>query len=175
MVKKNIEKIFHDALSVLECLDYSFQIEYLGIGKVFQDNTIGSEISFDEKLLKINIDWFNYAMKNDIYDVYFILGHDARHVYQMKQIASLRSGDKYYENAELIFQWDYEMKHYVRNNDKTSQVIYLEQSIEIDANAFAPLFCYMRGFDSRVFRIATPATEQRMKKIASRYNLRFDG
>lgn len=50
------------------------------------------EVSIAEMKIYINEDWANKMVKDYEYDLYYMMAHEARNVYQQIQISQLRSG-----------------------------------------------------------------------------------
>lgn len=104
------------------------------------------------RTLYINQEWVEFCIQNKvIYDLIFVLSHEARHIYQHNVIADFNKRGKSCELPAIIKQWEKEFSHYIRNEgDEDSMNKNTSQQVEIDANAFANCILIKKGLEARI-------------------------
>lgn len=134
-------------------------------------NGVKGKYIFDGKILFINVDLHH----ND--EEYISIVHELRHYYQECEIE-----DRHFESEETIKLWEHNMNNYVSSND--DHVEYINQPIELDANAFtfivlANLYSkpiIIRDVDEnslklRITEILSTITYKEFSDLATKHNI----
>ena len=141
--KKILEGIFYDALKDLGITGAVYSFTYERIGGRFKSIENSCEVS--GTTIYVNEDWAEYCVVEYKYDLSFIMAHEARHVYQQNEVMMYRNNGTYCEGVNRIELWAQEFQHYIRNIGPQTFEAHSKQDVEIDANAYAALFCMLRG------------------------------
>ncbi len=170
--KQILESTFWDVLALMKQPPLPYTFVYEEIGGRFKTMDNAEEVSIAEMKMYINEDWANKMVKDYEYDLYYMMAHEARHVYQQIQISQLRSGRQYTETPALIVSWEDNFLHYQRNEGGDTVKPYHRQPVEVDADAFANLYVLLKGIgQARISDDADELVTQRLKEIATQYNL----
>lgn len=170
--KQILENTFRDALAMMKLPPFPYTFVYEKIGERFKTMDNAEEVSIAERKVYINEDWANNVIKTYPYDLYYLMAHEARHVYQQIQISQLHSGRPFTESPALIVSWEDNYLHYQRNEGGDTVKPYHRQPVEVDADAFANFYVLKRGIgQARISDDADELVTQRLKEIAAQFGL----
>lgn len=169
--KKILENTFKDAIKMLGLKDCNIHFVYECIGTRFLTTNNSSELSGDT--LYINECWANDVVKSYKYDLYFMMAHEARHLYQLFNVNAINNSQIHSEkNIELVKKWEDNFSNYTRNSGNLSKKDYVCQPVEVDANAFACFYClFKRKGQPRIAPEADELTTNRLFEIAESYGV----
>lgn len=162
-----IQNYINQALKHLPPLGFDIQLAFERVsGGKLKDVSIGAVTDGPHHLLTVNMDWYE---RTESQDIYYIIWHEIRHMYQWSQIEKLDKGERLSEAKEIIEKWKYETYNYIPNTPKTENQ-HMKQEIEIDAYAFAVsmLFRYCAKPDGSINIGLPPMTEAEIMNRAQR-------
>lgn len=132
---KWVEKISAKALAVLG-LKVKLNICLEPVGNRFA--TLDNACEVTDDTLYVNQDWlWQQSLLGDETEVRLLIYHEMRHIYQREEVKKRQLAQPLKEPLPLVLKWEYELTHYQRNEGGVSTAKYYQQSIEIDAYAFA--------------------------------------
>lgn len=104
--------------------------------------------------------------------MYYLMAHEARHVYQHMQILMLLNGKQSIESSSLVMSWMNNFQNYIRNEGGKSVMLYHRQPVEVDADAFANLYVLVNGIGpAKIADVSEELVTQRIKEIGAQYGL----
>lgn len=139
--KKILEKAFTDALSFLHVASYRYKFVFECPGFHVNDKDVCIS-DHQNRILYINEEWANKSVsKKELeYDLYFLMAHEARHIYQYVMTERYRKNKPLNEPIKIICAWISNQSNYIRDKGSDTTIRYRNQPLEIDANAFASFF-----------------------------------
>lgn len=170
--KHILESTFQDALGMLGFPPLPYTFSYEKIGKRFLTMDNAEEVDNVNRIVYVNEDWANQMVKVFAYDLYYMMAHEARHVYQEIMMRMFQSGQQTKEQDALIVSWINNKQNYVRNQGGATVKPYHCQPLEVDADAFANFYVMMRRIGgARVPQDSDELVTQRLKEIGAQYGV----
>ena len=170
--KKILEETFKDALAMLELPPFPYTFIYERMGQRFLTMDNAEEVDNVSHIVYINEDWANARIKDYSYDLYYLMAHEARHVYQHMQILLYFKGRTTREPLSLVLSWRDNFQNYIRNEGWGTIKPYHCQPVEVDADAFANLYVLVKRIGpASIPEDSDSLIVQRLKEIASQYGL----
>ena len=172
--KKILENTFRDALGMLKLPPLPYTLCYEKIGQRFQTMENAEEVDNVNHIVYINEDWANQMVKVFEYDLYYMMAHEARHVYQEIIIQQFHKRQPAKENEALIVSWIDNKQNYIRNEGGATERPYHRQPLEVDADAFANFYVLAKGIGvARVPEDSDELVTQRLKEIGAQFGVRI--
>lgn len=177
MTKEELEKqLEHDFKAALECLGIksSIGIKYEYNSERFDSYLNAAEC--DKVNLYINEAWIDKLIElDDFYDAKYIMYHEARHIYQAYVIKDYQERGRSSELPATIKAWIDNLNNYKRNTSEDSVDDNANQTVEIDANAFAIVLLQMQKIkEVRLNSTVEEATTALAKQLYNKYGKKED-
>lgn len=132
--RNEVAKIIDLALEHLPPLNFDYKLSFERTGKgTFDSKIIGAVANGPEHKITVNIDWYETT---DNQDLYYILWHETRHLYQWSQIEKMHTALPVQDDVSVINEWENNLRHYI-SNTKETETAHMKQEVEIDAYSFA--------------------------------------
>ena len=172
--KQILETTFRDALEMLGLPPLPYTFCYEKIGQRFQTMDNAEEVDNVNRIVYINEDWANKMVKVFEYDLFYMMAHEARHVYQEIIIQQFHRRQPTKENEALIVSWIDNKQNYIRNEGGVTVKPYHRQPLEVDADAFANFYVLAKEMgEARVPDDSDELVSQRLKEIGAQYGVRI--
>ena len=169
-----IETTFHDAIKVLGLSSIQYDFSYEKMGVRFRSIDNAAEVDNENRNVYINEDWANHRVKEFEDDLYYIMAHEARHVYQEIIMGMYKSGQQTDEQDELVKSWINNKNNYIQNQGGSTVKPYYCQPLEVDADAFANFYMLAKEIGQPRFpKESDELVERRLNEIAAQYGYKL--
>ena len=144
--KKLLKQFYEEACVAMKISMDHVEWVYESNGNRFESILNGTELEVyeivDATMITfkhyINENWLKDRVENnDLYDLRYLMYHDARTQYQHLQMYRYETNQICEEPVDIVKLWIDNQKSYKRNDGKDSNIDYHLQPLEIDANAKA--------------------------------------